>query len=174
MKENTFIKISAAIFILLAVIISLFPPFEFGNEKLKTISERRINSDIADKLPVKKYDFILGSNKKYIFLKYNYYTTLKFYHRDSLNYYKSLWGDDKFIFDNSSVDSFSIAKSSKFDPTTAKPWDFDWFDSGKVTTANPQDTIVRYEYDLYNIYQPKYYLLERKLLLGEILIECIF
>ena len=119
MKKDTFIKISTAIFVILAVIISLFPPFEFGNEKLKTLSERRSNSQIADKLPLKKYDFFFGSNKKYIPLtSFNF--TKKFYSRDSVVYYTKLWNDKKFNCNLTSTDTFLTATKFLYEP---KGWE---------------------------------------------------
>jgi hypothetical protein len=64
MDKDNFIKASLAIFVLLAIIISLFPPFEFGDEKLRTLEERNLYYSIADKLPIKEYSFIFSDNKK--------------------------------------------------------------------------------------------------------------
>jgi hypothetical protein len=111
--STPFIKISLIIFIFLALIISLFPPFEFGNEKLRTLHERNTYSDIAEKLPIKKYDFILNDNKKNIILG-SYIFLQKFYNKDSLNFYKDKWSDKIFNFDSTSVDSFFTAKRVLF------------------------------------------------------------
>ena len=119
MNKNTFIKISAAIFILLAVIISLFPPFEFGNEKLRTLSERKSNSDIVNKLPIKQYDFIFGNNKKSFALGYHSFTE-KFYDKNSLEDYKKLNSDYGFYFLSSSTDTFFTAKRYLYKDTTSK------------------------------------------------------
>ena len=119
MNKNTFLKISAAIFILLAVIISLFPPFEFGNEKLRTLSERKSNSDIVNKLPIKQYDFIFGSNKKSFALGY-YIFTKKFYGKNFLEDYKKLNSDYGFYFLSSSADTFITAKRYLYKDTTSK------------------------------------------------------
>jgi hypothetical protein len=98
MKKIPFINVSAIIFILLALLISLFPPFEFGNEKQNPFKGEY-------KLPVKKYDFILGDNKKDIILDYISFTK-KFYNRDSLESYRDKWRDRKFDFVQTSIDSF--------------------------------------------------------------------
>lgn len=106
-------KIGLIVFLFLATVISLFPPFEFGNEKLITLQERRNNSDISEKLPVKKYDSIFNSNKKLIALN-NYIFQKKFYSKDSLKFYKDKWGDKEFNFNSTSVDSFFTAKRVLF------------------------------------------------------------
>ncbi|MGD1006042.1 MAG: hypothetical protein ABR980_02285 [Ignavibacteriaceae bacterium] len=95
MEKNNFIKASIAIFIFLGIIISLFPPFEFGRSSYN--------------LPIKKYDIIFGSIKKYIIVSYDT-LQLKFYNLDSLEYYKgyykNLWGDCDFILRQTSTDTF--------------------------------------------------------------------
>ena len=111
MDKYNFIKFSTAIFILLSVIISLFPPFEFGNEKKRTLSERRNNSKIVDKLPIKKYDFIFNDNKKYFALDSTIFN--KIFPKDSVEPYKEKWSDKKFQF-VSSIDSFFTAKGFLF------------------------------------------------------------
>jgi hypothetical protein len=98
MSKNNFIKISAAVFIFLGIIISLFPPFEF--------SKRNI-------LPVKKYDFLFGNNRKDIALRYDYFY-MKFYDKDTLAYYKYLWKDYDFTLYISSADTFSTARKYLF------------------------------------------------------------
>jgi hypothetical protein len=98
-------KIGLCVFLFLATVISLFPPFEFGNEKLKTLQERNANYRISEKLPVKRYDFIFGGVKNNIILDYR---TLqkKFYNQDSLKFYKNLWKESEFSFINSNNDTF--------------------------------------------------------------------
>lgn len=62
MSEN---KILIGSFLLLSVVISLFPPFSWGDEKLRTISERQtIHYYLEDKIPVKEYDFLFNDLKK--------------------------------------------------------------------------------------------------------------
>jgi len=57
------------IFAFLVIIISLFPPFEFGNEVINNLNKGTLadlesnNSDLA-KLPIKGYDFIFNGDKK--------------------------------------------------------------------------------------------------------------
>ncbi len=105
MDKYKFIKIALAIFIILSVIISLFPPFEFGNEKLKTQYERNINYKIVEKLPIKQYDFIFNSNEKYfILIYYNYQKT--FYNTRELKKYQNEWNERKFSLAETSADSF--------------------------------------------------------------------
>ncbi|MCL5029038.1 MAG: hypothetical protein M1480_08470 [Bacteroidetes bacterium] len=58
-------KILIGSFILLSIVISLFPPFSWGDEKLRTISERQtIHYYLEDKIPVKEYDFLFNDLKK--------------------------------------------------------------------------------------------------------------
>lgn len=59
MAINPFIKKSLEIFVFLAIIISLFPPFEFHLAK----EEYHGTSHV---LPVKKYDFLFGDGKKLV------------------------------------------------------------------------------------------------------------
>ncbi len=80
---NPFFKYFIAVFIFLAVIVSLFPPYEWGNERLKTLEERRSNRYIKDKLPVKTYDLIFNSNKKYFVLD-DYEFEKKYYHNQQI------------------------------------------------------------------------------------------
>lgn len=56
------LKIAVIIFIPLAILLSLFPPYYWGNEKIRTLSER-IRSDIAEQLPIKSYSFIRGIDR---------------------------------------------------------------------------------------------------------------
>ena len=119
MNKNSFIKISAAVFIFLAIGISLFPPFEFGNEKLRTLSERKLNTEIVEKLPIKEYDFIFSNNKKYFALT-SYDFVKKFYDKDSLKHYENLWGDKKFKFKTESTDTFLTASRLLHEKLTNK------------------------------------------------------
>jgi hypothetical protein len=107
MDKNTFIKISAALFVFFSLIISLFPPFEFGNEKLRTLQERNANSKIIDTLPIKQYDFIFHNNKKYFVLDSTGFQ--KLLAKESLEFYKEKWKDKEFKFIRS-IDSFFTAK----------------------------------------------------------------
>ena len=120
MKPDSYLlssfKIGIIIFIPLAIIISLFPPFEFGNEKLRTLSERKINSKIVGILPIKEYDFIFNSNKKYFALDSTIF--YKLFAIDSVEFYKEKWNDKKFQFDHS-IDSFFTAKGFLY-PTFLK------------------------------------------------------
>jgi hypothetical protein len=113
MDKNTFIKISAALFVFLSLIISLFLPFEFGNEKLRTLQERNANSKIIDTLPIKQYDFIFHNNKKYFVLDSTVFQ--KLLAKESLEFYKEKWKDKEFKFIRS-IDSFFTAKGFLFSP----------------------------------------------------------
>ena len=57
-------KTGLIVFLFLATIISLFPPFEWGNKNIKTERERIKNRNILESLPIKEYDFLFSSNKK--------------------------------------------------------------------------------------------------------------
>lgn len=135
MNKNSFIKISAAVFIFLAIGISLFPPFEFGNEKLRTLSERKLNPKIVDKLPIKEYDFIFSSNKKYFALS-SYDFIKQFYSRDTAKYYENLWSDKLFKFIGESVDTFLTASRFIYQRWTENDW-----------IKNNKGRIKRHRYD---------------------------
>lgn len=52
-------------FIILSLIISLFPPYSWGDEKLRTQRERqRVNYYFENKIPFKQYDFLFNDIKK--------------------------------------------------------------------------------------------------------------
>ncbi|MCC6550197.1 MAG: hypothetical protein IT279_09025 [Ignavibacteriaceae bacterium] len=60
-------KYSLSVFLLLSLVITLFPPFSWGDERLSTESERKefFGDKIAmDVLPIKQYDFILSNSKR--------------------------------------------------------------------------------------------------------------
>lgn len=58
-------KILIGSFILLSVVISLFPPFSWGDERLRTLSERQTTHYyLKDKIPVKEYNFLFNDLKK--------------------------------------------------------------------------------------------------------------
>jgi hypothetical protein len=62
LQKNIILIIS---FITLAFIISLFPPYSWGDEKLKTERERqRINYYYENNLPFKQYDFLFNDIRK--------------------------------------------------------------------------------------------------------------
>ncbi len=217
MNKNIFVKASAAIFVFLALIISLFPPYEFGNEKIRTLSERRLNRKIIEKLPIKSYDFIISSNKKYFPLDH-YNFTKKFYDQDSIKYYEDLWGDKLFSLHKISVDTFLTAsgilyksegpmpdgyrKNTDVDPSfyrTHGVWENPLFktrddsreknrvikyeisdtDGKKEYEKSPRDWGYKYVYKFdsskkyyeFTITQPVYYLLNREILLSELIIE---
>lgn len=54
-------------FLLLASLATLFPPFHWGEEKLRTEAERRRRIGgvrISEVLPIKKYAFLFGDSKR--------------------------------------------------------------------------------------------------------------
>ena len=196
------IKISLIIFVFLALLISLFPPFEFGH-MINTVDDRITYAGVVDILPVKKYDFILNSNKKKIAL--GTITFKKFYNKDSLAYYKGRFGDKKFTLIKSSVDSFfTYKKHLEYDPAPSNRSGLDFtgdeivegiinnFDTSTLDAVNYQEVKIDFEksphewahswvrnydstskYQYYWFIQPVYYPLERHLLWSELLIEYI-
>jgi hypothetical protein len=63
-KSNTFIFI----LLFLIIVATLYPPFIWGEEKLRTSNERYDLQDSSpkayDALPLKKYDFLFSSSKR--------------------------------------------------------------------------------------------------------------
>jgi|GEM_PF-3674684 hypothetical protein len=58
-------KILIVSFLLIGAIISLFPPFSWDNERLRSPNDRdRLNYYFEDKIPVKGYDFLFNDLKK--------------------------------------------------------------------------------------------------------------
>ncbi len=135
MEKNNFLKISAAIFTIFAVIISLFPPFEFGGEKIRTLAERRKNEEIVSKLPVKSYDFIFGGNQKYFALSY-FTFQMKFNNEDTLEYFQHKLKDNNFHFVSTSADSFFSYHWFLYkDSAIAKPWEMNWDDALSISQS---------------------------------------
>lgn len=59
------LKPAVFIFLILSSFITLFPPFQWGVERLRTIEERKTSQNIfSDNLPIKEYNFIFSSSKK--------------------------------------------------------------------------------------------------------------
>ncbi|MBK6913006.1 MAG: hypothetical protein IPH11_04820 [Ignavibacteriales bacterium] len=100
LNRNNIILIA---FLLPALIVSLFPPFEWGKEKLKTLSERRSNS-IIDELPIKCYDLVFNSNKKYF--KIGDYNFEKKYYPVDYKRLNKILGDALSYRYESGVDTF--------------------------------------------------------------------
>ena len=77
MNTNYFIKTSFVIFILLGFLISFFPPFEFGNEILRSFPKDEMTevlmNPVFSKFPIKRYDFLFSSNKEYFHIKSRWY-----------------------------------------------------------------------------------------------------
>lgn len=206
------IKVSFAIFIFLALIISLFPPFEFGNEKLKEMGF----TFVADNLPVKKYDFIFNSNKKYLAIGHNTFRA-KFYSKDSIEQIRNNWNDNAYKFIGSSADSFFTKKDFLFHYVKSqetkilpqqniqsgwvngykqRKFNLSYLDEREIIGVemainykevkneydkSPNNWGVKYvnvldsvrNYDEYEIKQPNYYLLDRKLIWSEFFVEFI-
>ena len=63
-------KYVALIFLLLASIVTIYPPYRWGEERLGTEGERRrpiargSSERVTDALPIKQYDFLFGDSKK--------------------------------------------------------------------------------------------------------------
>lgn len=200
---------------LLALLISLFPPFEFGENNTKTIPDKGGNSDIseiADKLPIKKYDFIFNNNKKSIVLDSNTFTP-KFYSKDSIELKRKEWSNKRIEFEGEFNEPIYSDKTVLF--KTTHPYKEKWiYINGKRTKIFQKNGInypidfdphftdqwainyneVKKEYDKspnnwdtkdvntfdsvrkyykYNVTEPVYYLLDRKLILSELFVEYI-
>lgn len=110
-------RVGIIIFIPLAILLSLFPPYYWGNEKIRTLSERR-RSDIDDQLPIKSYDLLFGSNKK--LFKLGSYTFTNKYYENEFNSLDKILSDAtgfKFI---SGIDTFSTKLSYAYKMTDAE------------------------------------------------------
>lgn len=62
-------KVPLLVFLTLVAAATLFPPFRWGEEKLRTERERRMlafefNINATEVLPVKKYGFLFGDSKQ--------------------------------------------------------------------------------------------------------------
>jgi hypothetical protein len=207
MLKIPFLKVSAIIFVILALLISLFPPFNFGNG-------------------IKQYDFLFNGIKKDISLDSN--NIQQYFHdKESLEYYKKLWSGSKFEFSRS-VDSFFTRSGfiyplflnerypngvrklndklnykdfgldkrqqiSEFgNNDDLRPWkqtenedlyknaiNYIYVKKEYEKEPNIWQLVPLYhfdsagKYDVYNVSNPVYYLLERKILLSELLVEYI-
>jgi hypothetical protein len=125
MGKNTFVKISLTIFVFLSLIISLFPPFEFG--RAYSVNARK--GTMFDRLPIKQYDFIFNSNRKnFALFGEGGLCCRRFKKGDSteklLEYYKDRWPYPKveYVY---SVDSFFTAERVLFRDTTKQKFYFD-------------------------------------------------
>lgn len=167
-------KTGLIIFLFLATIISLFPPFEWGNENIK------------------KYDFLFSSNKKYFPIgSYNY--EQKLYSGEKIGIDTSdiiskdiVTGIDTFFINKYKVKkSFplkkdNIGRDSNPNRKGGKNYDFsftniDWgsiwekeYNEIKQRTGNA-DTIQHYK--IYKLVKPHWYLSHRKLILNELILE---
>ncbi len=194
MMNTPFIKISLIIFVFLALLISLFPPFNFGNR-------------------VKQYDFLFNGYDKYVRISNKTYLK-KFYSKDSIEAYKEKWSDRELQYVKTSSDSFFTTRRFLFFSQKKKR---DWFadilyHSKRITENGENDAMSNkvyndktdlrainyndvktdynktpddwdYKYvdifdsikncDEYSITEPVYLLLERKILLAELLVEYI-
>jgi hypothetical protein len=192
--NTSFIKISLIIFVFLALLISLFPPFNFGNR-------------------VKQYDFLFNGYDKYVRISNKTYPK-KFYSKDSIEAYKEKWSDRELQYVKTSSDSFFTTRRFLFfSPKKKRDWFADilyhskritengendamsnkvYYDETDLSAINfnevkteynktPDDWDYKYvdifigikNYNEYNITEPVYLLLERKILLAELLVEYI-
>lgn len=99
------LKRSFLIFLFFSTFITIFPPFKFGGEKLRTLTERKQNYNLAYKLPIKKYDFIFGSNQKPIQVG-SHIVNKKIYSKDSVNQGNIFIDATTFEVTHTGVDSF--------------------------------------------------------------------
>lgn len=199
MDKNLFIKSSSAIFIFLAVIISLFPPYEFGHEMAPTLSNPKVNAEMKSKLPVKKYDFLFSNDKKcFPLASYKFRET--FQNKDSIQAHIAIWkkyGDKKFSLRYIFIDSFYTASYQKYNYADKNAT---YLRKGnriiKYTIDNQNKDAINYKvrdyykkapnewrfkriikfdstkkYYGYIVTQPSYYNLSRRMVLSELMIE---
>lgn len=210
MEEDSYLsksfKFGIIIFIPLAIIISLFPPFHWdipSNQK-----NNYTYNEIKELLPLKKYSLIFDTNKKYFvfgsyiiekkysntdydtlsnFLKdaitYKYFIgsdTIynikrnKYYrvvHRDTKGLLKNLYGNEgNFIFDFTDKNEAEIKLRELNIPYIVNGYDREgriWMLTSNQKTSI--DTIKKFR--KYSIVKPKYYLLNREILLSELSIN---
>ncbi len=161
-------KIGLFVFLILATIISLFPPFEWGDENIKTEKERTRNRNILESLPIKKYDFLFATNKKYF--------PIGSYQRN-----EKVYEGDKIKTDTSDIitkeisvgaDTFFLNKYMKdgryLQSFLNTPPDVFEYNEIKNRTGNT-DTIQHYK--IYKIAKPHWFLLQRKLILNELVLQ---
>ncbi len=181
-------KIGLFVFLSLATIISLFPPFEWGDENIRTEKERIRNRNILGSLPIKKYDFLFSSNKKYFPIG-NYNLNEKVYDNEKINTDTSdaiiisqkqgiesrrekVYDKLSQYFDLGSLDDFNIAmnqleKRKKLYIAASKNLnvgDWEYFDN-----ALKIDSIKKYK--IFTFQKPNYYLLSREIIFSELVIE---
>lgn len=159
-------KTGLIIFLFLSTIISLFPPFEWGNEKFKTEKDRIINRNFLERLPIKNYDLLFASKKKYFLIGGN-------------NYEQKIYNEEKIDVNTFSIITKKISDSvvSFYLNRIVKRMKFlyDWADYEKDSyneiknkTGNA-DTIQYYKTD--KLVKPHWYLLQRELNLKAFILQ---
>jgi hypothetical protein len=122
-------------FLSLSIPITLFPPFEFGDQYLETKGERRQSFMVIDDLPIKKYDFLFASNKKYFSIG-SYRLERKFYINEKFN----IDTTDAFsIMVQNGVDTFFINKYK----VSGKDWYDDIPPKKSVLNLNTSPEVYR-------------------------------
>lgn len=183
-------KIGLIVFLILATIISLIPPYQWGNEYLKTQKEREENSYIIKYLPIKQYNFLFTSNKKYFPIG-SYQINEKVYPGEKLNVDTS---DAINIFHKVDTDTLSWRKLIHYQVSKhANIGSFEYFNNTMNDVARRQkfykevssvvnlgkweefntkmdiDSIKKSK--MYFVEKPNYYFLKRELLIGELILE---
>lgn len=176
-------KTGLTVFLILATIISLFPPFEWGDENIKTERERIKNRNILESLPIKEYDFLFASNKKYFITGSN-------------QIYKKLYEGEELEVDTSDIISMKIEKG--FDEFTIKRNNPNLMESIITTSIFHKDKLeiktayvsdewaletynditnrtgnhsTKQYFKIFTIVKPNYYLLSREIIPSELVIE---
>jgi hypothetical protein len=189
------LKYSIPVFLLLAIYISLFPPFQWGGDKIKTHNERE-NFEYSDLLPIKEYDFLFSGNKK-LFKVGKYKVSKKVYEKDlkSLDFLDDAYGykikdvkdtittlkDIAYKMDDSEKSKIlrlEIKYKLNWREFSVKNADNYWeiqneFEkSPESWNTRTVKAIVKIdEYKLYTIIKPHYYLLGREIILSELFVN---
>lgn len=135
--ENSFIKnpfksslkYSIPIFIFLAILVSLFPPFYWSS-----------NRNVSELLPLKEYSFILGSNKKYFALK-KYTFRKKYYNYDTKRLDSILSDAITHNIESNGTDTFTTEKFFAY--KVAGIDDKEWNELMKDTPINKNSALYR-------------------------------
>jgi len=179
-------KIGLIVFLFLATIISFFPPFQWGDENIKTEKERIRNQNILENLPIKKYDFLFSSNKKYFPI-------------GSYRISEIVYGSEKLRIDTSDILTKDVEEGKKgidtffykFEKYQNSDWDWGVYDKKREDLKNlnldyeyeyllhrktPQEIANRIadsikNYKIFSFQKPNYYLLSREIIFSELAIE---
>lgn len=191
-------KIVLIVFLFLATIVSLFPPFEIGNELLRTQQERNKYSEIMDNLPLKRYDFLFSKTKKSYPIG-EYFFEEKVYDNqkstiDLSDAYKALTKTGVDTFKSIDWTKVNEVKEKPMKKEESKPFssqnktqrkvknvDYNkWHDNfiKKWLVEHPEDDISKPKkidsiksYKIYKITEPNWYVLKRELLINELFLE---